>query len=233
MKKIIYIYASILLVATWSCKKFVQIDPPRTSLVATTVFNDDATATAALMGVYSSMSNSDSYSMALDNGLSADEFTSYSSDAVRGEFFSNSVTANNAAVRISLWGHLFQHIYEVNSIIEGINHSPSISDAVRQQLLGEAYFLRAFWNFYLANMFGDIPIIDTTLYLENMSLARTAKSEVTNRIITDITKAISLLTVDYKNGRNNNTTERVRPNVFTAKALLARVYLYAKNWASA
>ena len=62
-----------------SCKKFVTIDPPQDQVVSSSVFGDDNTATAAVVGLYSQMIGAFggslmSGALTIYPGLSADEF---------------------------------------------------------------------------------------------------------------------------------------------------------------
>jgi hypothetical protein len=93
-------------------------------------------------------------------------------------------------------------------------------------LMGEAVFMRAFLHFYLVNFFGDIPYITITDFRVNTDIIRMPKAEVYEGIISDLIEAKSLLTDDY----SFSNGERTRPNQMVAKAMLARVYLYIKNW---
>src|SRR5690606_15039125 len=88
-------------------------------------------------------------------------------------------------------------------------------------------FMRAFCYFYLVNLFGDVPLILQTEYKENMLIPRTATEKVWEQIIADLHDAKELLKETYP------TAEKLRPNHFTAAALLARAYLYIGKWAEA
>lgn len=74
----------------------------------------------------------------------------------------------------------------------------------------------------------------TTDYSVSSSLAQAAKSDVYQQIIADLLDAENLLSENYLDGTLLKTsTERVRPNKWSATALLARVYLYRNDWANA
>jgi hypothetical protein len=125
-----------------------------------------------------------------------------------------------------IWSSAYYTIYTANSIIEGIGQG-NISPAVGDQLSGEALFVRAFTLFYLTNLFGDIPVVTTTDYRTNATLARSTPQVVYEQIIEDLAQARQLLPSNYV------SAERTRPNKWSATALLSRVYLYAGNWADA
>src|SRR5262249_3667955 len=64
--------------------------------------------------------------------------------------------------------------------------------------------------------------------------ARTPQADVYKQMITDLKEARDLLTSQYVDASAMKTTgERTRPNKWAATALLARVYLYTKDYAKA
>ncbi len=216
-----------------SCKKFVDVTSPKTQLTNTSVFTSDATAIAAQLAIYSQMESQGlAYYLIIYSGMSADELTNYSSLSDDVDMATNNLTPSNLNV-LNIWTNFYQYIYEANSMLDGLSGSSGISPSVERQLAGEAKFVRAFCNFYLVNLFGDIPIVRSTDYSINAALARSPVPDVYNSIIDDLQSADSLLSDSYMSGTNGLTDDRVRPNKWTAAALLARVYLYQNRWSDA
>jgi len=207
------------------------------------VYAIDATATAVLTGIYTNMSKAGfnftgNSSISMYLGLSADEFTLFSgvpSSDAKYYYYTNALYANAAnSAGTDFWTPLYQYIFICNAAIEGLNGSTSLTPAVKQQLLGEASFMRAFFYFYLVNLFGDVPLFTTTNYKLNATLARTPKAQVYQQIIADLKAAQGLLNNNYVDGSAiAMTPERTRPNRWAATALLARTYLYTGDWADA
>jgi starch-binding outer membrane protein, SusD/RagB family len=224
--------SSLLMVTSINCKKFVQIGPPDTLLVTANVFNNGATATSAMTSIYTQMfSNSESFNMAQDLGLLADELTNYSAAATQLQFYTNAMIAINSNGE---WTNAYNYIYQANAIIAALQGNDNIIPAVSQQLTGEALFIRAFWHFYLTNEYGDVPLVTTTLYTVNESISRTPQAQVYVQIIQDLKNAQSLLNINYVDGSDTTvTTERTRPTKAAAQALLARAYLYTGKYDSA
>ncbi len=216
-----------------SCKKFIDVDPPSTQLVTETVFKTDQAATAAQLSIYARMEGESTlYQQILYLGLSADEFTNYSTNNFNIDLANNNLSSDNANT-YNLWSAYYRYIYQANDVLNGIAKSSSLSDAVRKQLTAEAKFTRAYFHFLLVNLFGSIPIVNSTDYRINALLPRSSVQEVYNFIKQDLQSAVENLSVNYLDAAGNVTTERVRPNRSAAKALLARVYLYMKDWSSA
>lgn len=220
----------------FSCRKITEVNIPSTSIVGPGVYTNDLTAAATLTGLYSKMmagtaTIDGSGSISILAGLSADEFQNYDVGNVRlSLIFSNSLVSSN----VPFWNDLYLYIYSANAAIEGLSKSQGVSVAAKQQLIGEAKFIRAFCHFYLVNFFGDVPLIITTDYRSNSSAPRTSKEQIYKQIVTDLKDAQSLLSANYIDADALTTTfERIRPNKWASTALLARIYLYMGDWARA
>lgn len=233
-KKNIYKIAGVgvLTLGIFSCRKFVQVGPPVTLLVTSSVFNNSTTATAALTTIYTQMANNgESFLMSQYSGLLSDEFKSYSTNSVNLQLYTNAMTATNT---IGRWTTFYNYIYEANAVIAALQNKNNISPLIGQQLIGESKFIRAFWHFYLVNCYGDVPLVTTTDYTVNGNISRTPKAAVYQQIVADLMDAFHSLNSDYVDGTDTViTTERVRPTKWAAAALLARVYLYTNKYDSA
>jgi len=214
------------------CTDFVRIDIPEEIISEATVFNDDSIATASIRGIYSMMLQGPSFacgdltSVTFLGGLSSDElrWDAFYDFTYQG-FGENQLLPNNADV-LGVWSSCYKVIYYANTNLEGLRNSAGISAATRARLEGEARFVRAFAYFYLVNYFGKVPVVLTTDYNVNSRVFRDPVDTVYAHIVKDLKSAASLLTT-YPGGR------RVRPNVWAAHAMLARVYLYRQEWALA
>ncbi|MFW2477984.1 MAG: RagB/SusD family nutrient uptake outer membrane protein [Sediminibacterium sp.] len=230
-----------------SCKKLVEIQPQQGTIAGDNVFTDDATAIAAVSGIYYQMSIATgafgftgTRSISLLAGLGSDELDLFSiatSDVLIG-YYTNalSVIAPAPVSGSDAWTPMYNLVYRCNSAIEGLSNSTAdaLRPAIRKQLMGEAKFLRAFFYFYLVNMFGDLPLVTGTDYTINAKLARNPVSDVYRLIIKDLKEAKNLLSSNYLDATLlAGTSDRVRPNRWAATALLARAYLYNGNNAEA
>lgn len=233
MKNLKFIISScILIIASASCKKFIEIDPPRTELVRSTVFASDVTANAAMAAIYYELwqdgfASGRGASITSLASLSGDEAISFSSSQ-RKQFDDNQLDSKNGDV-LRLWSGMYKAIYNSNAVIEGVTSSTGISASLKRQLEGEAKFMRAFCHFYLFNLFGDIPMALTTDNKRNAEALRAPKSEIYAQIISDLRSAQTLLSNNY----SFSGDQRVRANYGAATALLSRVFLYNSEWANA
>jgi starch-binding outer membrane protein, SusD/RagB family len=229
INKILYSLTALMLMC--SCRKFVTIPPPVTQVETKQVFENEQAATAATTGVYSQMMQT---SLGLTNGgatlypaLSSDELINTAANTDYDAFRLNAVLPTSVTGLNRLWNIGYKNIYQANAVIEGLTGSHTISAAVANQLKGEMLVVRALHYFYLVNLFGDVPLITTTNFEKNATVQRTAVADVYNQIISDLQEAKGLLVSNYP------SAGRVRPNLYTAEALLSRVYIYVKNWPEA
>lgn len=220
-----------------SCKKFVEVEAPPTSLTAKNVYTSDATAIAVLTGIYATMSNgtiAEGLSgISIRTGLSSDELTlwSASTDKLLQLLYRNALTSQQT---VDFWLTMYGRLYTVNSALEGLSKSVGLNPIVKQQLMGEALFLRAFFYFYLVNIYGDVPLVLTSDYTANAVAPRNSTDQIYKQMIEDLNSALSLLSDKYPSSTiTTSTDERIRPTKWAALSLLARVYLYTGDWAQA
>jgi hypothetical protein len=102
--------------------------------------------------------------------------------------------------------------------------------------MGEAKFLRAFLYFYLVNLYGEIPLVTTTDYKINRLLSKSPVKQIYELIISDLKEAQTILSPSYLNGQLKSYSgmpQRVRPTSWAATALLARAYLFSRDYLNA
>lgn len=216
----------IILNFNLSCKKFLDIESPKDKISTSKIFENDDIATSAITGIYSRMidvgfGSGDNTSISILTGLSSDELKNHNST---WDGFSQAEIQTNDPYVAGLWSKAYTFIYSANAVLEGLEVPNSVSPNTKSQLMGEAKFVRAFCYFYLVNLFGEIPLNLTTDYRINEVAQKSSKEKIYAQIITDLQAAENLLSAAYP------STERIRPNKWTAKSLLARVYLFTENW---
>ena len=229
--KLLLFISAFLLV---SCDKLLEIPEPKNSLTTEKVFNNETQAKGAMAGVLTQMINTgvtSSFSAGLSSQLartSADELDNVLNPG--DNYYRNALTAQDGQSN-GIWNSAYQTIYGANGVIEGIaeSKSPLLGETLRKELTAEAKFIRAFSYFYLVNTYGDVPLVLTINLAKNTNIERTPISKVYEQIITDLKDAAIVLPADYTSANG----ERIRANKWAAKALLARVYLYTKDYGNA
>lgn len=214
------------------CEDFLEIDEPFGQIPHQEVFEDEATATAAVTTMYAKLRDEvlvtgTSSGMGVLMGLYADELDFYGMPwNLSQTFYYHQIIASDTGVE-SIWDKSYNLIYMSNAAIEGLEASQNLSGSIKTQLRGESLFIRALVHFYLVNLFGDIPYITTTDYEVNKDVSRMQTDMVYENILADLTEAKTLLSDIYVSG------ERIRANKWVVSALLSRAYLYMERWEDA
>lgn len=223
----LHILIAVLCTLNVSCNKIVTVTPPIDQITSKAVFSSDKSAVASIDGLYSQIMGTNltiaNGGVSIYCGLSADDIFNTTPRSDLDPFRINLIPVTNAAIE-TFWSSSYTNIYQANAIIEGLSAS-NVTDSLKSQLLGEAKFIRALYYFYLSNLYGDVPLITTTDYHLNANMGRTPIAQINSQIETDLKDAVTLMAINYP------SPEKVRPNKMAAAALLARLYLYEKNWA--
>jgi starch-binding outer membrane protein, SusD/RagB family len=228
---IVFFTLSLLL---FGCKKILKVDLPVGRHTTETVFKDKATAVTVMNGIYGSISSSSIFSgisgLTFASSLKADELRP--DNPVQYSDYSN--LANGSGLGWAMWRTYGEQIYHLNSIIEGISKSGTLSDQTKSILTAEAKFTRAWIYFYLVNFYGDVPLVLTTDFRENSTIPRSSVAEVYQQIVLDLKEAQANLADNYvERDLVSPSMDRIRPNKAAATALLARIFLYTSNWIEA
>jgi hypothetical protein len=226
-----FVFVLSLLVLT-GCDDYVSVDLPPTQLTSSAVFEDKLSANAAMIEVYAKMRKTGIFSGTTSGvgaaiGAYADELDYFGDDTKGISFFYGNALLPSFSDMATIWNNSYSQIYGANAVIEGVQKATALSQADRDQLRGEALFVRVLVHLYLQHLYGDIPYVTTTDYKINSKVTRMSAMDLYPKLIADLEEAAMLLPEAYI------SAERVRPNRFAAKALLARVYLYNGKWAEA
>ncbi|MBW8683473.1 RagB/SusD family nutrient uptake outer membrane protein [Chitinophaga rhizophila] len=217
---------------TQSCEKLIEVDPPIDQQIGQSIFDSDINAASVLTGLYTRISSFNFDDMSMRLGLASDELeTNAPPNSILSLIYTNSISKEGNQL---FWTSLYEYIFRINSAIEGITSSKGLSSLVKQRLLGEAKFLRAFIYFHIVNLYGRAPLITTTDAKINATKNRDDIDAIYELVISDLKDAKFSLSDEYLSANITTTTaERLRPNKSVASALLARIYLYRSMWQNA
>ncbi len=124
----------------------------------------------------------------------------------------------------STWASSYQGIAWCNTILGKIDGVDFIDDNVKDQIKGEALFIRSLLYYHLAVIFGNIPEQLEEVKTPDITINQVGASVIFTQIATDLEAAADLLPLTTSNGRATSGA---------ANALLGRVYLQAGDKASA
>ena len=230
MKKYILSSLAVLSAATMftSCNDMLDTDPRVTELTAATFPGKPADVEALNAATYSIMNtlgggdqsgilNNPFYWWSLmsddcygSGGLqdnvakSLHHFTTASSNQYEQDF-------------ILLYGGISRANNQIETI-DNVEWTPE-QKAQRDQLLGEGYFMRGFYTLLLTQMYGDVPLITSTVITEEMLQQVSAEEVIYPQILSDFTSAKNLMKAERANGSGH-------ADKYTAEAFIARAWMF-------
>jgi hypothetical protein len=224
MKKITSISGCIalLLLLTFSCKQDFLNTKPLDKISSDATWSDGPLAEAFLFNVYSYLG----YGGFEEQSLAAytDEAMFTHSGRNINTFTEGSETPTNLSWMSATyaWDNMYAAIRQANVAIEKLPTATFADAVLKDKLLGEAYFLRAYYYHQLLRYYGGVPIIQKSYGLdEDYSAARNTFAECVNFIVADLDKSAQML--------DGKTTGQGRTTKIAAMALKARVLLYAAS----
>jgi len=219
MKNISFILLLLVFIAS-SCEKVLDQEP-QTEVSDNGVISDKKTSLSALYGIYNNLqsgyvSTLNAFNLAGDNIIS---------------FATPTILVRDRSIDDTGGAPFSSYYVTINRANFIIKRVPGVVDAQftekeKNQIVGEAYFLRALAYFDLARFFGGVQIvtepserIDTHKGTKRSTVAQTYA-----QVLADLNAAEQLVT---------DVADRSRINLYAVYALKARYYLYREEWALA
>ena len=232
MKKIFFIFPIILIVITGqSCNDFLDT-PPADLLNSDGFYQTPAQCEQGIIGIYAALRNlSNLEYLYLSECRSDNMWVQPVTDGYREYSEIGTFRAGNDITTINdAWNTWYNVIYNANVALTKIAACDfGNKESIKDQFLGEAYFLRGWAYFELVRLFGNIPIIDSPMSPDNVkNVAQSSSADVYQKIIIpDLTAAESKL--PYSSAMVNNKNESIakagRADKIAAQAMLGRVYM--------
>ncbi|AQG81952.1 RagB/SusD family nutrient uptake outer membrane protein [Spirosoma montaniterrae] len=234
--KLNYITTCLFALTLTSCEKDFLTVTPETALSSATFFTKEADFQQAVNGAYVPLRpifnswawilgemHSDNTYYARNVLFGAVENTQNIADFAVPK--SNGVTPNNPVLQQFRLD--YQIIARTNEVLSRIDKVTFSSADLKNNLKGQALFLRSFAYFELVRYFGRVPIhLEPATGRTDAAKPLATVEEVYALIVKDVSEAIPLLP-------NKAKQEPGRVTSGAAKTLLANVYMHQKKWAEA
>lgn len=206
------------------CDKFLEEDL-KDQIATNNFFNNDTEVILASNGLYRILNRTGLYNTrGLQNYYENGTDEVGPSRNVNGQIY-NYLIAEGVADGGGTWASCYEMIRNASLFIENVDGNEKLSDGIRNQVLGEALFMRALAYFHLTNLWGDVPYFRTLLPLEELgSLERFSKVDIRNDMKNDLARAITLLPTSYSGNDLGRATK------WAAAALKAKFHLYDREW---
>lgn len=188
-------------------------------------FESTARLDMAVQGIYKVLINKKTYGqmwMVTESGTDIYQINGGLGHVARDLGHYN-VTPDHAWIE-GAWQLYFDGINRANNVID-YGHYATDNDERRDQLIAEAYCMRAFLYFDLVRWWGDVPLkLKTSLATDNFNVVREDRDVIYAQIISDLEKGIPNL-------QWATVKTQGRINKGAAMGLLGKVYLYRGGYA--
>jgi hypothetical protein len=136
------------------------------------------------------------------------------------------VTETNT--RYNPWPNCYKGIRKANIILANIHKNQELTEMESRDFRGRAYFLRAYFYFYLVRLYGPVPILpdvafDTDADVATASIERDTYDACVEKICADFEEAANLLPLD------RIESQQYLPTRGAALAFKGRLQLYAAS----
>ncbi len=127
---------------------------------------------------------------------------------------------------MATWGDYYQGIFRANMAIINIPDIEEMDEQLKQRLIGENKFLRAYFYFFLVRSYGGVPLITEPQEPGEFQLPRASEEEVFSLIEQDLQDAIDVLPLKSE----YSPQDLGRATKGAARGMLAKVMLYQEKY---
>ena len=229
MKNYKFTFLIILGILFTSCS--LEEEPP--FLANENVYSSASNATSALFGVYEAMVQYEYYGNEflfltnVNSGLMVSRRTGNNNSNSYNSTLSSLKPSSGLVAIENSWTGIYQTIGRTNEVINSATASenPSTPDElIINDVIGQAYFVRAFNYFNLVRLWGEIPLRLTPTTTETVHLAKSPIEAIYAQIIIDVKRAQQLM---------NGAVASGTPKPQAADMLLSKVYMTLATASSA
>ncbi|MFI3316316.1 MAG: RagB/SusD family nutrient uptake outer membrane protein [Rikenellaceae bacterium] len=222
MKRVKYIFGSLLLLSMSSCQSYFLDLEPLSSITESVYFTEADHFREFSNNFYNKIIslrtvNSGSVGDFLDLGS---DLTSYS-DSSYGK---GSITAPESD---TYWTNCYDYIRDNNMLLEKAEEFDGDQDDIAQYVAA-AKFFRAWHHYWLVQRFGGVPLITRVLDLDSEEIysKRNSRYEVVAQVLEDLDDAIE----DLPREQDISSSDKGKVSRWAAKAFKARVLLHEATW---
>lgn len=224
-----WLLVMVVLLSTTSCADFLDKQPP-SDISGNSFWTGEGDAKLALIGCYRFPSGWSIDDFASSRGLlfldlSGGNGTEKENFTTQGMASSNTLATSGNVLQY--WEKAYAQIAGYNTFLDNIGNCP-MDEAKKELWVAEVKCLRAYYFFYLAFHFKDVPMPLTTLTVEEANTVfQTPQAEVYAQVEKELLEAIPVLKLAH------STADYGRYTKGSARVLLSRIYLAQNKWSEA
>jgi hypothetical protein len=125
---------------------------------------------------------------------------------------------------MDFWTRMYRGIARCNLILNNLGNAENRTrPEIIRQVEGETRFLRAYFYFYLAELYGGVPLVEKPIALSESQIPKSSKEQIVQFLFNELDDAASKLS-PTNNPREGRATKGA------ALALKSRIALYNRQW---
>jgi hypothetical protein len=219
-----------------SCKKWLDLQP-QDGITGAEFWKTKEQVQSAVFGIYASLTGSASSnasavseSFFIWGELRADMITStLATTSEQIDVINVNILPTN---RIANWRNIYQVINYCNTVIDFapgvLQKDATFTQAALDKYIAEAKTIRGLMYFYLARVFGDVPLKlkATASDREIEQIAKSPQADILAQVVKDLGEAEPLAVLTY----GDQASDKGRVTKFTVNAIQADVFLWMENY---
>jgi hypothetical protein len=221
-----YLAPALLLTVVAGCDDTLTVEP-QDEVREESAITDATSARAAQAGMYDALTSNSYYG---ESFLSFGDITA--DDVIHTGTFTNYALADRYDLRAdngtitAIWNQIYEAISTTNQVIVRVPAIAGLDDDEKNQILGEAHFLRALSYHNLVKSWGDVPLVlePPASVAEAAQVTRSPVAQVYTQVLSDLDQAEQLMTVDAQSRKGS---------LGAVFAVRSRVLLYREDWVGA
>lgn len=221
MKKLIYI---LIVLAFSACTDKLDLVPVSSKNIEGFYKTEDQFY-QAIMGCYDGVQNAMlkqnfSYMMTESRSDNAWQQVDYD-DGLTSRFTENA----ELSILNTAWATLYKYIARCNYVLGSLEENTELGTDLKNQFEGEARFMRALFYFELVRFFGEVPLVDKVISIdEGYALQKSSVEDIYDFIVSDLKLAAGLLP-HVKPSANPN-----RATAMASRGFLGKVYVFRSGY---
>jgi len=218
---------TLIILSLPGCKKDFLNENPKNAISEAIFWKTKGDAYQALMGCYNllTISQGERFVNLNKTMLWMSEYAGYSSWRTFRARGIEIQTIN--PITTAIWPKIYTTVSSTNYFLDNIE-KVDMDETEKATMIAEVRFLRAFCYFWLSQLYGNVPLVKTTLtFDEANSVSQASEVEVRNFILTELTEIASDLPLKQP------TSEKGRIERGAALALKGRLLMAEERWSEA
>lgn len=221
-----FVLPAVLVTLATGCDDTLTVEP-QSEVEEENAIIDATSARAAQAGMYDALQSNSYYGegfisfgdLTADDVIHTGTFTDY---ALADRYDLRADNGNLAGI----WNQIYEAIGTNNQVLARVPAIAALDDAERDQILGEAHFLRALSYHNLVKSWGDVPLVLAPPASVDAAaqVTRSPAAQVYAQILADLSQAEQLMTIEQQSRKGS---------LGAVFALRSRVLLYQQNWVAA